>query len=66
MIEHDPPRRFAFRWRELRSATSGLNVSEATVVEFVLEEVDGVTLVTVTESPGVATDRPLAMAEAQL
>ena len=45
----------------------GLTVSDATVVEFVLEEeeeeeVDGVTRVTVTESPGVATDRPLAMA----
>ena len=65
MIEHDPPHRFSFRWRELRSTTAGLAVSDATVVEFVLEEEQGgATRVRVTESPGIATDRPLTMAEA--
>ena len=62
VIDHDPPHRFAFRWRELRSTASGLTVSDATVVEFVLVEEDGTTRVTVTESPGIATDLPLAMA----
>jgi uncharacterized protein YndB with AHSA1/START domain len=62
VIELDPPHRFAFRWRELRSAATGLAVSDATIVEFLVEAVAGGTRVRVTESPGVATERPFARA----
>lgn len=67
VIELDPPRRLAFRWRELR--TSGLSAAGARVVTFTLEPErsgrrDG-TRVTVTESNGIlaADTPPLAMAE---
>ncbi len=69
VIELDPPRRFAFRWRELRTSGPGLSAADATVVTFTLESQrngrrDG-TRVTVTESNGIlAPDAPrLAMAE---
>ncbi|MGZ4110752.1 MAG: SRPBCC domain-containing protein [Actinomycetota bacterium] len=65
VIEHDPPHRFAFRWRELRAMGSDLAASDPTVVEFVLEGTGGGTRVRVTESPGIAPDRALSMAEAQ-
>lgn len=64
VIEFDPPRRLAFRWRELRSSNSGLAVADATVVAFTVETEGRGTRVTVTESRGViAADPPLAMAE---
>lgn len=64
VVEVDPPRRLAFRWRELRTSESGLSVADATVVAFTLQAEDGGTRVTVTESSGVlAADPPLAMAE---
>jgi uncharacterized protein YndB with AHSA1/START domain len=60
----DPPRRLAFRWRELRAGAAGLAAVDATVVAFSLEADDRGTRVTVTESPGVlGTDEPLALAE---
>lgn len=69
VIELDPPRRLAFRWRELRASGTGPSAPEARVVTFTLEPDpagprDG-TRVTVTESIGVlAPDAsPLAMAE---
>jgi uncharacterized protein YndB with AHSA1/START domain len=62
VIDLDPPRRLAFRWRELRAGRAG--VAGATVVAFTLEADDGGTRVTVTESPGIfAADEPLALAE---
>jgi uncharacterized protein YndB with AHSA1/START domain len=64
VVEVDPPRRLAFRWRELRTSESGLSVADATVVAFTLQAEDDGTRVTVTESSGVlAADPPLAMAE---
>lgn len=64
VVDVDPPRRLAFRWRELRTSASGLAVADATVVAFTLETEDDGTRVTVTESSGVlAADPPLAMAE---
>lgn len=64
VVEVDPPRRLAFRWRELRTSESGLSVADATVVAFTLQAEDDGTCVTVTESSGVlAADPPLAMAE---
>jgi uncharacterized protein YndB with AHSA1/START domain len=64
VVDVDPPRRLAFRWRELRTSVSGLAVADATVVAFTLEAEDDGTRVTVTESSGVlAADPPLAMAE---
>jgi uncharacterized protein YndB with AHSA1/START domain len=69
VIELDPPRRLAFRWRELRMSGAGLSAAEARVVTFKLEpersgQRDG-TRVTVTEWSGIlAADPPtLAMAE---
>ena len=64
VIDLDPPRRLAFRWRELRAGAAGLAAADATVVAFTLDADDRGTRVTVTESPGVlGTDEPLAMAE---
>ena len=69
VIELDPPRRLAFRWRELRTSGAGLSAAVATVVTFTLEpERSGRregTRVTVTESNGIlaADPPPLAMAE---
>ena len=64
VVDVDPPRRLAFRWRELRTSASGLAVADATVVAFTLETEDDGTRITVTESSGVlAADPPLAMAE---
>ena len=64
VIDLDPPRRIAFRWRELRAGAAGLAAADVTVVAFTLEADDAGTRVTVTESPGVlGTDEPLAMAE---
>ena len=68
VVEFDPPRRLAFRWRELRTSSGGLTPREARVVTFTLEpEGSGrrrKTLVTVTESNGILSDDPpLAMAE---
>ena len=64
VIDLDPPRRLAFRWRELRTSASGLVVADATVVAFTLDADHDATRVTVTESNGVlAADPPLAMAE---
>jgi len=66
VVELDRPRRFAFRWRELRSTSSGLAISDPTVVEFVLEGSEGgATRVRVTEAPGMAVDQALAMAESE-
>jgi uncharacterized protein YndB with AHSA1/START domain len=59
VIEIDPPRRLAFRWRELRASNAtGLAVAEATVVEFTLEAEGPSTRVTVTESHGVLAADP--------
>jgi uncharacterized protein YndB with AHSA1/START domain len=64
VIDVDPPRRLAFRWRELRAGAAGLAAADATVVAFTLEPDGRGTRVRVTESPGVlGTDEPLAMAE---
>jgi uncharacterized protein YndB with AHSA1/START domain len=69
VIELDPPRRLAFRWRELRTSGAGPSAVEARVVTFTLEpERSGrrdATRVTVTESNGIlpADTPPLAMAE---
>jgi len=64
VIDLDPPRLLAFRWRELRTGDSGLAIADATVVAFTLEADDRGTRVTVTESPGVlGADGPLATAE---
>jgi uncharacterized protein YndB with AHSA1/START domain len=64
VIDFDPPRSLAFRWRELRTGAAGLAAADATVVAFTLEATDRGTRVTVTESPGVlGADEPLAMAE---
>jgi uncharacterized protein YndB with AHSA1/START domain len=64
VVDVDPPRRLAFRWRELRTSASGLVVADATVVAFTLEAEEDGTRVTVTESSGVlSVDPPLAMAE---
>lgn len=64
VVDVDPPRRLAFRWRELRTSASGLAVADATMVAFTLEAEETRTRVTVTESHGVlAADPPLAMAE---
>jgi uncharacterized protein YndB with AHSA1/START domain len=64
VIDIDPPRRLAFRWRELRTSASGLAVAGATVVAFTLGADEQRTRVTVTESAGVlAAAPPLAMAE---
>ncbi len=49
----DPPRRLAFRWRELRGAGVGLVIGDVSTVEFVLEPDAGATRLTVTESPGI-------------
>lgn len=70
VLQHDPPHRLTFRWRELRTSAAGLSAVEAHVVTFTLEpdgsgSHDG-TRVTVTESNGIlaAPDTPpLAMAE---
>ena len=64
VIDIDPPRRLAFRWRELRPGAAGPVAADATVVAFTLDADDAGTRVTVTESPGVlGTDEPLAVAE---
>jgi len=64
VIDLDPPRRLAFRWRELRAGAAGLATADATVVAFTLEPDGDATRVTVTESPGVlGTEEELAMAE---
>lgn len=68
VIEFDPPRSLAFRWRELGTSSGGLTPREARVVAFTLEpEGSGRrrgTRVTVTESNGILSDDPpLAMAE---
>ena len=64
VVEVVPPRRLAFRWRELRGSTSGLAVADPTVVTFTLESRERRTVVTVTESNGLlSVDPPLAMAE---
>ena len=64
VIDLDPPRRLAFRWRELRAGAAGLAAADATVVTFTLDADGRGTRVTVTESPGVlGADEPLAMAE---
>ena len=69
VIELDPPRRLAFRWRELRTSGGGPSAATARVVTFTLEPErsdrrDG-TRVTVTESNGIlaADTPPLVMAE---
>jgi uncharacterized protein YndB with AHSA1/START domain len=62
VIDLDPPRRLAFRWREMRSVAAG--PAAATVVAFTLDADGRGTRVTVTESPGIlGTDEPLAMAD---
>ncbi len=66
LVDLDPPRRLAFRWREMRTPTSGSGfaVAEPTVVVFTLSANGRGTLVTVTETPGVLdAEPPLAMAE---
>lgn len=63
VLDVDPPRRLAFRWRELRTSASGVTVAGATAVTFTLESDGRTTRVTVTETPGILADPPLAMAE---
>jgi uncharacterized protein YndB with AHSA1/START domain len=64
VVDLDPPRRLAFRWRELRTGAAGIAAADATVVAFTLAPDGAGTRVAVTESPGVlGTDEPLAMAE---
>jgi uncharacterized protein YndB with AHSA1/START domain len=68
VIELDPPRRLAFRWRGLRTSGAGPSAVEVRVVTFTLEpdRAGGRkgTRVTVTESNGIlSADPPLAMAE---
>lgn len=68
VIDFDPPRRLAFRWRELAASEVGLSPADARVVTFTLEPEGSCrregTRVTVTESNGIlADDPPLALAE---
>ena len=66
LVDLVPPRRLAFRWREMPTphSMSGLTAAEPTVVAFSLSPQGRGTRVTVTETPGVlAADPPLAMAE---
>jgi uncharacterized protein YndB with AHSA1/START domain len=66
LVDLDPPRRLAFRWREMPTphSTLGLTTAEPTVVAFSLSPQGRWTRVTVTETPGVLdADPPLAMAE---
>ena len=66
LVDLDPPRRLAFRWREMPTphSTLGLTTAEPTVVAFSLSPQGRGTRVTVTETPGVLdADPPLAMAE---
>jgi uncharacterized protein YndB with AHSA1/START domain len=66
LVDLAPPRRLAFRWREMRSPTagSGLTVAEPTVVAFSLSTEGRGTLVRVTETPGLLdAEPPLALAE---
>ncbi len=64
VVEVVRPRRLTFRWREMRTSSSGLAVADPTVVTFTLESRERRTVVTVTESNGVlSVDPPLAMAE---
>jgi uncharacterized protein YndB with AHSA1/START domain len=66
LVDLDPPRRLAFRWREMPTpnSTPGLTTAEPTVVAFSLSPQGRGTRVTVTETPGVLdADPPLAMAE---
>lgn len=64
VVEADPSRRLAFRWRTLPTSPTGTGSPEASVVTFSLDAQGRGTRVTVTESPGVlSVDVPLAMAE---
>ncbi len=67
LVDLDPARRLAFRWREMPNSPTPPAVSptaEPTVVAFSLSPQGRRTRVTVTETPGVlAADPPLAMAE---
>ena len=56
----EPPRRFAFRWRELGRSEHGIEIGEASRVEFVLEPIARRTRLTVTEHPGIVRANAIA------
>jgi len=53
VLDLEPPRRFAFRWRSLRASRGDPSIPEAAVVTFDLAPDRDGTRVVVTESPGV-------------
>jgi uncharacterized protein YndB with AHSA1/START domain len=55
----DPPQRLVFRWRELAGTGLELRVGEISRVEFHLEPDGQGTRLTVTETPGMATEEDL-------
>ena len=58
VLDLDPPRRLAFRWRSLRSAPGEPSIPEAAVVTFDLRPDGDATRVVVTESPGALPGTP--------
>jgi len=58
VLDLDPPRRLAFRWRSLRPAAGETSIPEAAVVTFDLWPDGDGTRVVVTESPGVLPVSP--------
>lgn len=57
VVTVDPPRRLAFRWRELPGRSGG-SMADPSVVTFELRSDGDVTCVIVTESPGVLAAPP--------
>ncbi len=54
------PRRFAFRWREVGRGEHGIEIGEASRVEFLIEHIAERTRVTVTEHPGIVRTEAIA------
>jgi len=59
VVDLDPPRRLAFRWRTLRTEAGVSGAADASVVTFVLVADGDATRVAVTERPGVLADEPI-------
>jgi len=59
VVDLDPPRRLAFRWRTLRTGAGASGAVDASVVTFVLHADGDATRVAVTERPGVLADEPI-------
>lgn len=54
------PRRFAFRWREIRRTERGIHIGGTSRVEFLIEPIAGRTRLTVTEHPGIVRAEAIA------